>query len=961
MLTCTPGWARAIACPGGGGYDPTDMAQLLQPKQQLAGYEIGELVGKGGMGEVYRARQISMDRVVALKILAPRLAKQDPIFAKRFVDEARAAGRLNHPNIIAVHDVGKAPMPGSAAGTEPDLDYFSMEYVDGESVKDVIERQGISPLSLVAQVMQGMTEALVYAEAQGIVHRDIKPDNIMITNGGVVKLADLGLALQLGGEEVVGEKDSQGRNKVMDTPLYMSPEQARALPVDSRSDQYSLGATLFHMLSGKPLFKGDNAKVIMRSHVFDPVPDPKTINPEVPEAWRQLAMRLLAKTPEERFPNAIAMRAAVQAAISGHGSPGISRRVRTNGFANAKERAASMPPWAKYLVYGFAAAVVLMVVGFSIPWGGSHKDPKPPENPVNTQPDPQVVAQKQVERVKSAISALPVDHQKALAALDQLAEDKSIPLGPARDLIEREKAQRTAALAEQKRKEDERLLAEKAKERQARTIELEQAWASNDLVKTKEIIDYLTPEADKLTPSARERLATIKSKFGVALVDQQKAFTDQLVQAHTADEIKNILAKVAGSALAGDTKDAIKDMAGKRLAELAPAQPAQPVDDRVLWQAFNTQLDELRGGLTYGEIARLADKEAAAFPTPEARALVQGIGALGRLAAKAEGALRVYIADANPVVEIVFNNKPAKAKLFKIEDKVSFTLQDGAGDAEMKHDRKSLVLPLRSLMEKALEDSPVVAVDRPAMIGAMLWVWRMPDAAAVFATIPDNPLSKSVAELDRKTRVLDLRAKVQRSGDQATVTYDGGKNPWFASDFLGEGATATPQGLTWATNVIVSAKSKEVELPSLRWKQALRPPFAMNVQFMLAPKTHLLLFGVTSGERTVRIGFNTNRAQHSAVALVTKADGVGFELPRNISWSGLFKLDQPQKVEIRVDADYRVTLRHNENELTSMLQLPTGGTISPLVQAVQLEDGLVTSTTMTALTVSGTLVAPSAE
>src|SRR5688572_78913 len=171
-LTGVPLEPRTIACPPGWSYDPTAMAQLLQPKQQLAGYEIGELVGKGGMGEVYRARQISMDRVVALKILAPRLAKQDPIFAKRFVDEARAAGRLNHPNIIAVHDVGKAPMPGSSAGTEPDLDYFSMEYVDGESVKDVIERQGICPLSLVAQVMQGMTEALVYAEAQGIVHRD---------------------------------------------------------------------------------------------------------------------------------------------------------------------------------------------------------------------------------------------------------------------------------------------------------------------------------------------------------------------------------------------------------------------------------------------------------------------------------------------------------------------------------------------------------------------------------------------------------------------------------------------------------------------------------------------------------------------------------------------------------------------------------------------------------------------
>ncbi len=931
------------------------MAQLLQPKQQLAGYEIGELVGKGGMGEVYRARQISMDRVVALKILAPRLAKQDPIFAKRFVDEARAAGRLNHPNIIAVHDVGKAPMPGSAAGTEPDLDYFSMEYVDGESVKDVIERQAISPLSLVAQVMQGMTEAMVYAEAQGIVHRDIKPDNIMITNGGVVKLADLGLALQLGGEEVISEKDGQGRSKVMGTPLYMSPEQARALTVDSRSDQNSLGATVFHMLTGKPPFKGDNAKVIMRSHVFDPVPDPKDLNPDVPEGWRQVTMRLLAKTPEERFPNAVAMRAAMQAAISGHGSPGISRRVRTSGFANAKERAAAMPSWAKYLVYGFAGAVVLMVVVFSIPWGGSKKDIKTAENPLPAQPDPQVVAQKQVERVKSAISALTADHEKAIVAIDQLAQDKSIPVGPARDLLDRERAARVTALNEQKRKEEERLLAEKARERQARTIELEQAWASNNLPKVKECIDYLSAEADKLSPSARDRLNTIKAKFGVALVDQQKSFTDELVQAQTIDELKAIVAKVTASVLTDETKTSIKQMALKRGLEMAPTKPEQPVDDRAQWQAFSAQIEDLRGGMTYGEIARLADKEAAGFPTRESKSHVQGIAALARLAAKAEGAVRVYIADANPVVDITFNNKPTKAKLHSLDEKVGFTLQEGGADAELKQDRRNVSLPLRLLAEKALEDSPVPVAERPAMVAAFLWVWRQPEATAVFASIPEHALTKAVQELERKTRVLDLQAKIVRKDDQALVTYDGSKtHPWFLADFVGTGAQVGAQGLTWGTSQVVTAKGKESEIPTLRWKQALRPPFTLSAQVLVSPKTHLALIGVTTGQRTIRLGFNTNRSQHSCVALQTKADGEGFELVKNFTWVGMFKLETPQKVELRVDADYRVSLRHNDQALGDQLQLPTGSTITPIFQVVQLEE-LPTTVTLTSLTLSGAL------
>jgi serine/threonine protein kinase len=931
------------------------MAQLLQPKQQLAGYEIGELVGKGGMGEVYRARQISMDRVVALKILAPRLAKQDPIFAKRFVDEARAAGRLNHPNIIAVHDVGKAPMPGSAAGTEPDLDYFSMEYVDGESVKDVIERQGICPLSLVAQVMQGMTEALVYAEAQGIVHRDIKPDNIMITNGGVVKLADLGLALQLGGEEVIGEKDGQGRSKVMGTPLYMSPEQARALPVDSRSDQYSLGATLFHMLTGRPPFKGDNAKVIMRSHVFDPVPDPKTFNPEVPEGWRQLAMRLLAKTPEERFQNAIAMRAAMQAAISGHGNPGISRRVRTSGFANAKERAASMPQWAKYLVYGFAAAVVAMVVAFSIPWGGSKKDVKPPDDPLTVKPDPQVEAQKLLERVKGRISALPVDHEKAIAQIDELAQDKSIPVGPARDLLERERAARVTSLNEQKRKEEERLLAEKARERQARTIELEQAWGAGDLPKVKECIDYLSTEVDKLSPSARDRLATIRSKFGVALVDLQKDLTDEAMQAQTVDELKAMVPRVDASPLAAETKTTIKTIIIKRAVELAPAKPEQPVDDRERWQALGTQLDSLRGGMTYGEIARLADKEAAGFPTTEARTHVQGIAALARLAAKAEGALRVYVADANPLAEITFNSKPTRAKLHSLDEKVGFTLQEGGADAEMKQDRRNVSLPLRQLVEKALEDSAIAAAERPVMVAAMLWVWRHPEAPAVFATIPAHPLTKAVQELERKTRLLDLQAKIVRTGDQAAVTYDGSKShPWFITDFVGTGAQAGAQGLTWGTSAAVQSKGRESDIPTLRWKQALHPPFTLTAQVLIAPRTHLALIGVTTGQRTIRLGFNTNRAQHSCVALQTKGDGEGFELVKNYCWVGMLKLDAPQKAEIRVDADYRVTLRFNDTALGEPLQLPAGSTITPVFQVVQLEE-LATAFTLTSLLVSGNL------
>ena len=935
------------------------MAQLLQPKQQLAGYEIDEMVGKGGMGEVYRARQLSMDRVVALKILAPRLVKQDPIFAKRFVEEARAAGRLNHPNIIAVHDVGKAPMPGATAG-DADLDYFSMEFVDGESVKDVIERQEFCPLSVVAQVINGMTEAMVYAEAQGIVHRDIKPDNIMITNGGVVKLADLGLALQLGDEEIIVERDEQGRGKVMGTPLYMSPEQARALPVDARSDQYSLGATLFHMLTGKPPFKGENAKMIMRSHVFDPVPDPKVINPDVPEGWRQLCMRLMAKTPEERFQNAVAMRVVVQAAISGHSHPGISRRVRTASWSTAGHAAGGMPPWVKYMLYGFAAVVVLMVIGFSVPWGGSSKEVKPPEVLLPTQIDVSKAAEakeeKIVERVKRDLSELPADHKQAIAVLDRLAEDKAIPTGPARSLINSEKRLRVVLLA----KAEAQLLVEKNNQRQARSLELNKAWATNDLERVKACIDYLTPEADKLSASARLDLENITNKFAVALVDLQKNFTVELVEAVRSAQVDEIKKRVATSVLSVEAKEVLNSRADKKSKNIspvitAPTAPTAPTDERVLWQAFHAKLEDLRGARTYGEIARLADKEALKFPSAEAQAIIKSIGQLGRLAAKAEGGLRVYITETNPTEEIIFENKPIKAKLQAIDDKVSYVDQAGANTAEKKEDRKHVVLPLRKLLTKALEESSDSADDRTAMIAAMLWIWRMPDAAEVFATIPDSPLTKAVQEFERKTRVLDVRARVVRSGNEVTVTYDGVSNPWFIEDFIGQGARVGPKGMSWSTTVIIPSdgKAREPDVPGLQWKQALRAPFSLTGQIKLSPNINMLLFGVASGDYRWRVGLNNTRNPHSCLVVTTNAKTNGFESVIKSNWTGALPADGLQKLEMQVDAEYRATIRCNGVLVSDKVQLPVGGSLTPIIQAAQLKEGSVTSIEIQSLVITG--------
>lgn len=286
---------------------------LLAAGCELAGYRIETLIGRGGMGEVYRARQLSLERTVALKILDPRLALRDPAFARRFIAEAHAAGRFNNPAIVRVHDVGEAPAPAAlAARGVPRIAYLCMEFVAGESLQERLRRQERGDPALVARVMRGMAAALQYAESEGIIHRDIKPDNIMLAEDGAVKLADLGLAVPEGGGEDP-PRDAHGRARVLGTPLYMSPQQALGEALDGRSDQYSLGATLFHLLTGHPPFHG-SAREVLRAHVHDPVPDPATQAPAVPEPWRRLCRRLLAKEPAGRFPTAAALRAAVEAA-----------------------------------------------------------------------------------------------------------------------------------------------------------------------------------------------------------------------------------------------------------------------------------------------------------------------------------------------------------------------------------------------------------------------------------------------------------------------------------------------------------------------------------------------------------------------------------------------------------------------------------------------------------------------
>ncbi len=275
------------------GYLSTTQAKYVLRLQRIEdpieGYKLLERRGQGGMGVVYRAVQKSLRREVALKVLAPRWASHSR-FLRRFFREAKLAGSLNHPNIVSAIDVGESN----------GYHYYAMEYVDGWSVAEMLREDGRFDEDEALEIVLQIAKALAHASERHIVHRDIKPENILVTPAGVAKLADLGLSKQL-----TSDCSITTEGKTLGTPFYVSPELARGVTdVDVRSDIYSLGATLYHMLSGEPPFSGDNPAAIMARHIAE---DPIPIRRRAPGTSRVVARlleRMMAKDPAARYQSA---------------------------------------------------------------------------------------------------------------------------------------------------------------------------------------------------------------------------------------------------------------------------------------------------------------------------------------------------------------------------------------------------------------------------------------------------------------------------------------------------------------------------------------------------------------------------------------------------------------------------------------------------------------------------------
>ena len=267
-----------------GGTSPGEKA----PKQ-IGDFELVAKLGQGAMGSVFKARQRMLDRMVALKVLLPSIAK-DEDFIGRFVREARASAKLSHPNIVAGIDVGQ--------DEETKLWYFAMEFVDGPTVKQMQEREAKIPEDKALEIVRDIAHALDCAHQAGMVHRDVKPDNILVTSDGTAKLADLGLARQMSEDSSLTQS-----GQALGTPYYMAPEQARGEneTLDTRADLYALGATLFHMVTGVTPFTGETAAVIMAKHLTEPPPVAHRVNPDVSQGCSRLILRLMQKDKAKRL------------------------------------------------------------------------------------------------------------------------------------------------------------------------------------------------------------------------------------------------------------------------------------------------------------------------------------------------------------------------------------------------------------------------------------------------------------------------------------------------------------------------------------------------------------------------------------------------------------------------------------------------------------------------------------
>ena len=333
-----------------------ELAQMLG--QQIPGYQLLEKLGQGSMGVVYKARQVSMNRLVAVKVLNPRWASK-PEFIERHTREAHLAARLAHNNTVQAIDVGSAGP----------LHYFVMEYVEGTTLRQELDGGKVFGENEAIDIVLQVAQALEHAHRRGLVHRDIKPANIILTPEGVAKLADLGMARDTA-DAALARKE---RGLAIGTPYYISPEQARGDEhIDGRADLYALGATLYHMVTGQPPFAYKDIEAVLDAHLREPLTPPDHVRPELSSGLGEVVELLMAKAPQQRYQKAEDLIIDLECLLNGKAPRLARQRIEANTLRGLiegeeeeeeggkhREESEDRPTW---LVLGILAGVLALSV-----------------------------------------------------------------------------------------------------------------------------------------------------------------------------------------------------------------------------------------------------------------------------------------------------------------------------------------------------------------------------------------------------------------------------------------------------------------------------------------------------------------------------------------------------------------------------------------------------------------------
>lgn len=370
--------------PTAGTGEPADLSG-----RTLGGFQVVRRIGGGGMGQVYLARQLSLKRPVALKLLKADLLK-NPTALKRFEAEAHAVAKLNHPNIVQVYEFGE----------HDGLRYMALEYVEGRNLREYLARKGPPEPAVALSMMRQVLTGLARAHDQGLVHRDIKPENILVTKRVEVKVTDFGLSRFFAPGEALNLTQS---GVTLGTPLYLSPEQAQGKTVDHRSDLYSFGVTAYHLLAGEPPFRGSTAVEVALKHVTDRPPPLADLRPDLPPDLCGLVHKLMAKEPADRYQSArevlrdlarVKEGLAVGLPVRPPGAPlpptpsnppattlsgTVSGSAATLGFSGAIPAPPPPPQWGRWVVAVFLA--VLAVAGGVVGYAALHPPPTAPTRP----------------------------------------------------------------------------------------------------------------------------------------------------------------------------------------------------------------------------------------------------------------------------------------------------------------------------------------------------------------------------------------------------------------------------------------------------------------------------------------------------------------------------------------------------------------------------------------------------